>query len=214
MEGNTDTENTERNRNDEFININPEILYFGTPVVLVSTVDKNGNINLAPISSAWALGYSVVLGIGTESKTMENLKETGECTLSFPEGTLWKSIEKLAPLTGKYPVPADKAEKFRYESDKFSAAGLIPSPSEIVKPPGVRECRLQMEAFVKNIHPLSDLNVKAGIIEVKVVRVHADRNLIIGEKYVNAKDWNPLIYSFRHYFSLGTELGKTFRSRI
>ncbi len=31
----------------------PAILYFGTPVVLVSTVSEDGSYNLAPMSSAW-----------------------------------------------------------------------------------------------------------------------------------------------------------------
>ena len=85
--------------------IKPKILYFGTPVVLVSTVDSEGNVNLSPMSSAWALGNSIVLGLSTLGKTFENLRNTRECTLNFPDGTMWKNVEKLAPLTGKNPVP-------------------------------------------------------------------------------------------------------------
>lgn len=35
--------------------IEPSILYFGTPVVLLSTENEDGSFNLAPMSSAWAL---------------------------------------------------------------------------------------------------------------------------------------------------------------
>ncbi|MEO3745051.1 hypothetical protein [Plantactinospora sp. B5E13] len=38
------------------LTIRPRIWYFGTPVVLVSTENADGTANLAPISSAWALG--------------------------------------------------------------------------------------------------------------------------------------------------------------
>jgi flavin reductase (DIM6/NTAB) family NADH-FMN oxidoreductase RutF len=34
----------------------PGILYFGTPVVLISTVNEDGSYNLAPMSSAFWLG--------------------------------------------------------------------------------------------------------------------------------------------------------------
>ncbi|MGI8308307.1 hypothetical protein [Saccharopolyspora hattusasensis] len=34
--------------------IAPSILYFGTPVVLLSTENSDGTANLAPMSSAWA----------------------------------------------------------------------------------------------------------------------------------------------------------------
>ncbi|CAC12564.1 conserved hypothetical protein [Thermoplasma acidophilum] len=214
MENNTNQENSDALENVSFACIRPEILYFGTPVVLISTIDREGKVNLAPISSAWALGYSVVMGIGTESKTMENLRETGECTLNFPEGALWESVERLAPLTGKYPVPQDKADKFRFESNKFGVAGLTPCDSEVVKPPRVLECRLQMEACVKSVRRISEPDVQAGIVEVKVVRVHARNDLIIDGKYIDPKQWKPLIYSFRHYFTLGCDLGKTFRSKI
>jgi len=47
-----------------YVTISPKILYFGTPVVLLSTENDDGSANLAPISSAWALGHTVVLGLG------------------------------------------------------------------------------------------------------------------------------------------------------
>jgi flavin reductase (DIM6/NTAB) family NADH-FMN oxidoreductase RutF len=38
----------------EFRTIEPKILYFGTPVALVSSINEDGSTNLAPISSCWA----------------------------------------------------------------------------------------------------------------------------------------------------------------
>ena len=38
------------------LTIEPSILYVGTPVALLSTVNEDGTVNLAPMSSAWALG--------------------------------------------------------------------------------------------------------------------------------------------------------------
>jgi len=38
----------------EFRTIEPKILYFGTPVALISSLNENGNTNLAPIVSFWA----------------------------------------------------------------------------------------------------------------------------------------------------------------
>ena len=35
----------------------PGILYFGTPVVLISTTNEDGSYNLAPMSSAFWLGW-------------------------------------------------------------------------------------------------------------------------------------------------------------
>jgi flavin reductase (DIM6/NTAB) family NADH-FMN oxidoreductase RutF len=41
----------------------PAILYFGTPVVLISTLNFDGTPNLAPMSSAWWLGHHGMLGL-------------------------------------------------------------------------------------------------------------------------------------------------------
>jgi flavin reductase (DIM6/NTAB) family NADH-FMN oxidoreductase RutF len=42
---------------DEFVAILPEILYFGTPVAIISSLNRNGTTNLAAMSSFWAQGY-------------------------------------------------------------------------------------------------------------------------------------------------------------
>ncbi len=34
------------------LTVEPKIFYFGTPVVLISTVNEDGTANLAPMSSA------------------------------------------------------------------------------------------------------------------------------------------------------------------
>ena len=41
--------------------IEPAIHYWGTPVVLVSTLNEDGSVNVAPMSSAWWLGWSCTL---------------------------------------------------------------------------------------------------------------------------------------------------------
>jgi flavin reductase (DIM6/NTAB) family NADH-FMN oxidoreductase RutF len=53
--------------------IEPTTLYVGTPVALISTLNRDGSPNLAPMSSAWRLGCSCMLGLGTMGQTSENL---------------------------------------------------------------------------------------------------------------------------------------------
>lgn len=198
---------------EHFRVLTPSILYFGTPVVLISTINENGSVNLAPMSSAWALGYTVVLGLGAGGKTIENLMRTKECVLNFPSDDLWQEVERLAPLTGKDPVPARKAAQFHFEQEKFTAAGLTPLASECVQPPRVAECPLQFEAKVHDIRPFRQPDT-AFIVEADVLRVHAHMSIIEGQQHINPQAWHPLIYNFRHYFGLGSQLGKTFRAEV
>jgi flavin reductase (DIM6/NTAB) family NADH-FMN oxidoreductase RutF len=139
--------------------------------------------------------------------------------VNLPSPDLWRQVELLAPLTGLNPVPKEKAAKFRYERDKFAAAGLTPVPSEIVSVPRVKECPAQLEAKVRGIHGLEGdarlQQLTGGVaVEVEVLRVHVRAEFVMKEHYVDPGSWQPLIYNFRHYYGLGQELGKTFRAEV
>jgi flavin reductase (DIM6/NTAB) family NADH-FMN oxidoreductase RutF len=62
--------------------IEPAILYLGTPVVLIGSSNEDGSPNLAPMSSAWWVGWRCMLGLASNSKSTENMIRTGECVLS------------------------------------------------------------------------------------------------------------------------------------
>lgn len=127
----------------------------GTPVVLVSTLNEGGTANLAPMSSAWWLDMSCMLGLGTRGKTFENLERTGKCVLNLPSSEMVSAVDRLALTTGVNPVPEYKARMgFRYIADKFALAGLTADASELVRSPRVAECPVQLEAVIENIHTL------------------------------------------------------------
>jgi flavin reductase (DIM6/NTAB) family NADH-FMN oxidoreductase RutF len=191
--------------------IRPSILYFGTPVVLLTTDNGDGSCNLAPVSSAWALGQHVVLGVGTESRTARNLAERPELVINVASPELWEHVERLAPLTGADPVPESKRAVYRYERDKFAAAGLTPAESDLVAPPRVAECGLQLEARVRRTTPGGAGSFFS--VECEVLRVHADERVVVpGTHHVDPALWSPLVYNFRHYHGLAPELGHGFRS--
>ncbi len=202
-----------------FDTIAPKILYFGNPVALVSSVNEDDTPNLAPISSFWALGWTMTLGLLTETKTLENLEKRPECVINVPSPDLWRHVEALAALTGQNPVPGDKRDKFRFEKDKFAAGSFTPLSSELVSAPRVKECPVQLEAITRSIHVLAgEPRVQtlggAASVEVEILRVHVRRDFLLGEHYIDPAKWQPLIYNFRHYFGLGDELGSTFRAEV
>ena len=200
-----------------FRTIEPKILYFGTPVALISSLNEDGTTDLAPVSSFWALGWTLTLGLLAETKTADNFAAHKECVVNIPGPELWEKVEKLAPLTAKNPVPQLKAKQFRFEPKKFEVAGLTPIASEVVKPMRAEECPVHLEARVTALHHLHGERLSqlgGGIAaEVEVVRVHIDEAFIIKDNYVDPAKWSPLIYNFRHYYRLSAqELGKTFRA--
>src|SRR5580698_11283514 len=133
--------------------IEPGILYFGTPVVLISTVNEDGSFNLAPMSSSFWLGWRCVLGLAAASKTPENMLRTGECVLNLPSAALAGMVDRLALTTGSDPVPEGKLRRgYRHEHDKFGRSGFTAMPSETVDAPRGRECPVQLEAVVEAVH--------------------------------------------------------------
>ncbi len=201
----------------EFKTIEPKILYFGTPVALISSLNEDGSTNLAPISSFWALGWTMFLGLLDETKTADNLAHHAECVVNIPSPDMWQQVEKLAPLTGKNPVPDLKAKQFRFEPNKFLAAGLTPLASKVVAPHRAKECPVHLEARVTKLHTMSGVKLQelgGGIAaEIEVAQVHVAAEFLSGERHIDPQKWSPLIYNFRHYFRLsGHELGKTFRA--
>ena len=186
--------------------IEPKILYLGTPVVLISTMNADATANLAPMSSAWWLGKSCVLGLGTRGQTFENLARERECVLNLPSAAMVAAVDKLALTTGKNPVPDYKQKmNFRYVADKFALAGLTADLSEIVAAPRVRECPIQLEARVENIRQLGTTEEHHAAVEVRVIRTHVDENLLNHEKrhHIDPDKWNPLIMNFLEFYGLG-----------
>ncbi len=206
-----------REQTQEFVTIEPKILYFGTPVAIVASSNEDGSTNLAPISSFWALGWTMVLGLLRDTKTLENLQRTSDCVVNLPSPEMWPQVEKLAPLTGLDPVPAEKAAKFRHVKDKFIAAGFTAVAGERVSVSRVAECPAQLEARVQRIHDLAgDAKLQqltgGAAVEVEILCVHVRKDFVLKGNYVDPSRWQPLIYNFRHYYGLGRELGKTFRA--
>lgn len=146
--------------------IEPTILYFGTPVVLISTLNEDGAPNLAPMSSAWWLGWTCMLGLGFMGKTSENLIRTRECVINLPSQDQVTHVDLLALTTGKNPVPPKKRGwGYRYGPAKFEADELTPMASLDVKPPRVRECPIQLEGVVHEWRAFGK-NVSANVFEV------------------------------------------------
>lgn len=201
--------------------IEPNILYFGTPVVLISTLNEDGTANLAPMSSAFWLLWRCMLGLAATSKTSENLLRTGEAVLNLPSDALTTAVDRLALTTGSDPVPTRKFERgYRHVPGKFERAGLTPVGSETVAPPRVAECPVAMEVVVEDVHRVAEQDpAQRGRVitfEVRVQRVlvHDDVRLPGSDDHIDPDRWRPLIMSFQKFYGLGPQVRPSTLARI
>jgi flavin reductase (DIM6/NTAB) family NADH-FMN oxidoreductase RutF len=191
----------------------PEILYFGTPVVLISTCNEDGSYNIAPISSIFWLGWRCIIGISAFSKTTENIKRTGSCVLNLPSVNEVSAVNRLALTTGSDPVPEGKKRKgYRHVKDKFMIAGLHTQSSETIAAPRIRECPVQMESVLEAVHGIAenDESLKGNILtmELRIQRVHLEESIMMdgSDKRVDPDKWRPLIMSFQKFYGLGDQV--------
>ncbi len=187
----------------------PPILYFGTPVVLLSTINPDGTPNIAPMSSAFWLGWRCMLGLGSASQTARNLQRERQCVINLPSAAQVDLVDRLALTTGVDPVPPYKAARgYRHVKDKFAHAGLTPQASETLAVPRIAQCPVQMEAVIEGQHLMAgeDERLRGSVLvfEARIQRVHVAPQLLAeGEpNRIDPDRWQPLIMSFQKFYGL------------
>ena len=184
----------------------PSMFYYGFPVVLLTTTDKDGNADVTPISCTFTLGTNAVIALVKLNKAYHNVMEVPEVVFNLPSAEMWEKVEAIAPYTAQNPVPPQKQGKYTYTDDKFGIAGFTKLPSDKVRAPRIAECPIQAEAKVKQVNDRDNF----ALIELEFVQVHAQDHLVMEENKINPLEWHPLIYNFKHYYGLGEHKGLNF----
>jgi flavin reductase (DIM6/NTAB) family NADH-FMN oxidoreductase RutF len=202
--------------------ISPAILFWGTPVLLVTSENEDGTENISAVSSVWWLGHRCVIGLNAESKTPQNIIRTGQCVVNLPDDSMTHHVNLLADTTGTEHLSASKIDRgYRYVKDKWTCAQLTPQKSDLVRPSRILECPVQMECELAETHEIMkdfpDLRGGVVAIELKVLRIHVvDEIRMPG--YPNRIDpdrWRPLISSFQEFYGLnGSKLSKSRLGKI
>jgi len=190
----------------------PAILYFGTPVVLLSTVNPDGSPNLAPISSVYWLGHQAMLGINRNSQSWANLDRTREVAVALPSTDKVDAVNRLALTTGRDPLPERQQRRgYRHVADKFGVSGLTPVPADLIAPPLVADCPVVLECTVDHMDPD---HARIPAVEVTVRRVHASPDIVMADRpnRIDPDRWRPLIMSFQHFYGLAD--GRLVPSRL
>jgi flavin reductase (DIM6/NTAB) family NADH-FMN oxidoreductase RutF len=190
--------------------LSPKMLYFGTPVILVSSLNADGTTNIAPMSSAWWVGKTAMLGLSVHSQTVRNLEQRPACVLNLVDGGMVDAIDRIALLTGRPDVPEYKqARGYTWEPDKFAAAGLSPEHRGDGLPAAVAESLVQLAGEVRAIHEIDGPDSGLRALEVAVLRTHVEEDLMLTghPSYIDPLRWDPLLMKFTEYFS-GAELSR------
>jgi flavin reductase (DIM6/NTAB) family NADH-FMN oxidoreductase RutF len=124
--------------------------------------------------------------------------------LNLPSSDMVEYVDRIAMTTARKVISPYRIEQgYRTERDKFGLAGLTEQPSELVSPPRILECPIQMECRLTVAHPVGGEN-SLSAFEVEVLRTHVEDRLVIpGTHYIDPEAWDPLIMKFCEFFGGG-----------
>ena len=144
------------------------------PIAFVSTKSVDGILNLAPFSFFTVISANppvicfcpMVRGGALPKKdTLVNIEATKEFVVNIVSEDFGTQMNDCA---GQYPP----------EVDEFRHSGLTPVPSDIVKPPRVKEARVNMECKLHDIVYVSPKLLGGTLVMGEVVRFHVQDSMV------------------------------------
>jgi flavin reductase (DIM6/NTAB) family NADH-FMN oxidoreductase RutF len=147
------------------------------PIAFVSTMSKDGLINLAPYSFFNAVAYDPPTIVFSSSRhagdkrkdTLAHIEETGEFVVNIVVDDIAEAMNRTA---AEYPS----------EVSEFEIAGLTPAPSQQVRPPRVAESPVNMECRLLQVVPLGQGEHQHGLVIGQIVLMHIRDDIIEGHR--------------------------------
>ncbi|TXC78795.1 flavin reductase family protein [Luteibaculum oceani] len=144
------------------------------PIAFASTVDENGNPNLAPFSFFNVFSANPPMLIfsparrgrdNTTKHTYENIKKTMECCINVVN---YDIVQQTSLASTEYPEGVSE----------FVKAGLTPVDSEKIKSKRVKESPVQFECKVKEVIELGNQGGAGNLILAEVVLMHVNEDVL------------------------------------
>ena len=144
------------------------------PIAFVSTISLDGVANLAPFSFFTAVCprppvicfcNSIRPRDGAKKDTLRNVEATGEFVVNVVSEDF---AAQMVTCSGDYPP----------DVSEFDISGLTPIASDLVKPPRVKESRVQMECRLLQVVTVSTEPGGGSLVMGEVLRFHVDDSVI------------------------------------
>lgn len=148
------------------------------PICFASTIDENGRINLSPFSFFNLFSSNPPIVVFSPSRRVRDNtnKHTLENVLQVPEVVInivdYDMVEQTSLSSCEYPKGVNEFEK----------AGFTMAPSVMVKPPRVKESKVQMECRVLEVKPLGTEGGAGNLVICEVILMHVDDSILNEEK--------------------------------
>lgn len=144
------------------------------PIAFASTIDADGNPNLAPFSffNVFSANPPILIFSPARSGRLNTTKDTYNNIKRIPEVVInvvnYDIVQQMSLASSPYPAGISE----------FLKAGLTPIPSEKIKPMRVAESPVQFECKVNEVIELGNEGGAGNLIICEVVQIHINEKVL------------------------------------
>ena len=167
------------------------------PIAFASTVDKDGNPNLAPFSFFNLMGSNPPIAVfspalsgrdKSSKHTLDNILQTKEVVINIVH---WSMVRQMS-LT---------SAPFAKGVNEFVKSGLTPIPSELIKPFRVKESYVQMECKVLDVIKTGTEGAAGNIVISEIMLMHIDDSVLDAEGKIDPYKMDYVARMGGHYYT-------------
>lgn len=150
------------------------------PTLLVTTVSKRGREDVSPFSFVGPVSFDpplLMLSIGPDKHSYWSITQKEEFTVNIPTEEMLKEIW----------IAGGDWDK---EKSKIEKAGLKTEESELIGPPLLSDCPVNMECLVKDARKIGDHVLVIG----EVRKIHVDEDAVDEEGNLKADIVRPPLH--------------------
>ena len=156
------------------------------PICFASTIDSAGNVNLSPFSFFNLFSTNPPILVFSPSRrvrnnttkhSLENVKEVPEVVINI---VTFDMVQQTSLASCEYPKGVNE----------FIKSGFTPVPATLVKPPMVKESKVNMECRVLEIKALGSEGGAGNLVICEVLRMHIDDQLFDENRKIDQRKLN------------------------
>lgn len=153
------------------------------PICFASTIDKDGNRNLAPFSFFNVFSSNPPIAVfsparsgrtGQQKDTYNNVKEVPQVVINIVD---YSMVHQMSLASSPYNP----------NEDEFVKSGLTAIESEVVKPWRVKESPVQMECKVNEIIELGEGGGAGNLIVCEILKIHIAESILDENQAIDQK---------------------------
>ena len=156
------------------------------PICFASTIDKEGKANLSPFSFFNLFSSNPPIVIFSPSRKLRDntTKHTLQNVLEVPEVVInmvtYDMVQQTSLASCEFPKGVSE----------FIKAGFTAIPATLVKPPMVKESKVQLECKVLEVKPLGTEGGAGNLVICEVLMMHIDDGLLDDNKKLDQRKIN------------------------